>query len=256
MFLAKIRDFYTSNESKILTSIGIAGVIATAISSAMDTPKALKMLEEKDNYKQEHYGYSLTRCEKVLAMLPGYLPTILIGTATMGCILGLYKTNERDKAALMSAYITLHQMHEDYRRKVKEVFGKEADEKIIYELRRDEILQSEYGNIFDTITFYDEYSDRYFDMSLYEFQRAEYDMNRMYNHLGEMSLNDFYEFLDLEPITNGDKLGWNAHKDWECAGFSWIQIFFAPKEKMNGKDVTPIKFNIEPAKDYKYWNQE
>ena len=114
----------------ILTGLAVVGVFGTAIMAAKDTPKALKMMEQKEEFKVEKYGYKLTKTEKVLALIPGYLPTILMGLGTAGCILSANNINKQHQAALISAYMGLNTSYQEYQRKVKEMFGEEAEKKL------------------------------------------------------------------------------------------------------------------------------
>ena len=247
------KAFWYDNGARVLTGASILGLVGTAVMAAKDTPKALEILQEKEDYKVEKYGHKLTRIEKAIALVPGYLPTILTGTATAACILGANYMNEKHQASIIAAYTQLFNSYDQYKRKVKEVFGEEAEKKIREEIQNDIFLHDEYGSVNEKKLMYDEYSNRYFEMTLYELQVAMYDLNRMYNHIGEMSLNEFYEFIDLKPVEIGDKLGWNGHKDWECCGFSWIHLFFDKIETPDGLDVLAIRFNIEPSKDFQEW---
>ena len=61
------------NGATILSGLGVAGVVSTAVMTAKATPKALDILADKQEYKQEHYGEPLTRFEKLLAVIPPYL---------------------------------------------------------------------------------------------------------------------------------------------------------------------------------------
>ena len=237
----------------ILTGLAVVGVFGTAIMAAKDTPKALKMMEQKEEFKVEKYGHKLTKTEKVIALIPGYLPTILMGLATAGCIVGANNVNKQHQAALISTYMSLNTSYQEYQRKVKEMFGEEAEKKLREELEKDKYLHEQFGSVDDTRLFYDEYSNRYFEMSLYEFQRVMYEFNRIYNHLGEISLNDFYEFVQLSPIDLGNKIGWNGYKDWECTGFSWIEAHIVEIETPDNLQAFGLVFNVEPNKDFKQW---
>ena len=83
--------------------------------------------------------------------------------------------------------------------------------------------------------------------------RYFYDANRMYNYLGELKLNDLYEYLGLKKIDIGETLGWNAQKDWECYGFSWIEVRWEQIETPDNLEAFVIQFEIDPAKDYEEW---
>lgn len=241
------------NGTTILTGLGLVGVASTAILTAKATPKALDILEEKEQYKKEHYGKSLTRFEKFLAVIPPYLPAILMGTATGACILGVNQMHKNKEAALMSAYAVLNNSYKEYQHKVKEIFGEAGEKKVREEIEKDKFLHEKYGSVDEKKLFYDEFSNRYFEMSLFELQVAVYDVNRIYNHIGELTLNEFYEFINLKPTDLGDKIGWNAAKDWECNNFSWIHVYLQEIETPDNLEVLAIKFNIDPSDDFQDW---
>lgn len=250
----KIKNFCDENGMNILTGLGIVGVTATAILAAKATPKALELLEERDKFKQEEYGEPLTKTEKVLAMAPAYIPAVLTGLATISCIIGMNRVSYTKQASLMSAYAYLNSSYEEYRRKVKEVFGEDGANKVDEELEKEMALLEQYGSLFEKNVFYDKISKRYFEMSMYEIKDAEYKINRMFNFLGCLKLNEVYEFLNLSPIDFGDKVGWSAFKDWECVGFSWIELSFDPVVTSDGIEALQLKFSMEPSDDYHKWN--
>ena len=247
------KAFWHDRGADVLTGLGVVGVFSTAVMAAKDTPKALEILKEKDDYKVEKYGHHLTRFEKALAMAPAYIPAILMGTATAGCILGANHVNKQNQAALVAAYTYLHSEYDCYKRKVKEIFGEEGEKKVREELEKDIYLHETYGSVDEKRLFYDEYSKRYFEMSLYEFQRNIYEINRIYNHIGELSLNEFYEFFKLDSTELGDKLGWNSAKDWECYNFSWIEAHLVEIETPDNLQAFGIVFNIAPSDDWQEW---
>lgn len=247
------KAFWHDHGADVLTGLGVVGVFSTAVIAAKDTPKAIRLLAEKEMYKQENYGERLTRFEKALAMAPAYIPAILMGTATAGCILGANHINKQNQAALVAAYTYLHSEYDCYKRKVKDIFGEEGEKKVREELEKDIYLHETYGSVDEKKLFYDEYSKRYFEMSIYEFQRNIYEINRIYNHIGELSLNEFYEFFKLDSTELGDKLGWNSAKDWECYNFSWIEAHLVEIETPDNLQAFGIVFNIAPSDDWQEW---
>ena len=85
------KGYLKRNSSTILTGIGAVGVVGTAVMTAKATTKASKLLKEAKTSK----GEDLTKLEKVNVALPTYLPTILLGTATITCIIGANVINKR-----------------------------------------------------------------------------------------------------------------------------------------------------------------
>ena len=249
----KIKSFCNENGMHILTGLGVVGVATTAVLAAKATPKALELLQEKDEYKQEAYGEPLTRFEKVLAMAPAYIPAVLTGLATVSCIVGMNRVSYTKQASLISAYTYLNSSYEEYRRKVKEVFGEEGEAKVRAELGREIELYEKYGSLHEPRLFYDEISNRYFEMSMYEMKEAEYNMNRMFNFLGALKLNEVYEFFNLGPTEYGETVGWAALRDWEVIGYSWIEVTFDEITTHDGLQAFAIRFNMQPTKDYQQW---
>ena len=249
----KIKNFCDQNGMNILTGLGVVGVATTAVLAAKATPKALELLGEKDEYKQEVYGEPLTKFEKVLAMAPAYIPAVLTGLATVSCIVGMNRVSYTKQASLISAYTYLNSSYEEYRRKVKEVFGEEGEAKVRAELGREIELYEKYGSLHEPRLFYDEISNRYFEMSMYEMKEAEYNMNRMFNFLGALKLNEAYEFFNLGPTEYGESVGWAALRDWEVIGYSWIEATFDEITTHDGLQAFAIRFNMQPTKDYLQW---
>ena len=251
-----IVKFCKDNSTMILTGAGVAGVISTAVLAAKATPKALDILAEKEKYKQEKYGYPLTRFEKVLAMSPAYIPAALMGIATTACILGANHINQVRQSELLAAYACLDASFIEYRHKVNDIFGSNCDKMVMDEIEKERYLSEQYGDISEKKLFYEQFSNRYFEMSIYEVMKATYDANRMYAFCGNMSLNQLYEFFNLAPTKNGDKIGWSAYKDWECYGSAWLDIRWEAIETPDGLEAFGITFNIDPSRDFGEWQPE
>jgi hypothetical protein len=193
----------------VLTFIGAAGVVATAVTTAKQTPKALRLLKEASDEK----GEELTFAEKATAMLPAYLPAIVTGSATILCIFGANILNKRSQASLVSAYGLLDQRFKDYQRKLIELYGQDAHEKIITELAAEKAenryISSSYlgckscalyldENVGKPVLFYEPISDRYFEATVEQVMNAEYHLNRNFALAGAALLNEFYDFIGIE----------------------------------------------------------
>ena len=71
-------------------------------------------------------------------------------------------------------------------------------------------------------TFYDRFSDRYFESTTARVIEAEYHLNRNFCLGGSVPLNEFYEFLGIEGVDGGDRIGWgNGFYD---SGVYWIDF--------------------------------
>lgn len=149
--------------STILSIIGAIGVVGTAIMAAKAAPKAIELLEEAEKEK----GEELAVIEKVKTAGPVYIPTAVIGAATIGCILGANVINTRSQASLASAYALLDSSYKEYKRKVNELYGEDADKQVNESIRNDHANELEgYIPSGEKLLFWDYTSCRYFEAKL------------------------------------------------------------------------------------------
>lgn len=252
----RLGKYVQNNSANILTGLGIAGVVTTTVMGIKATPKALRILDEREEYKMEIYNEPLTKTEKALVLAPVYFPTILMGATTISCIYGANHINKKQQAVLSGAYSYLNSCYNEYRNKVKELYGDDSDDKVKQSIAHDKYIEHYYKDEEkpNTKLYYDEFSGRYFNLNPLELPQILYDINKMYNFTGELTLNNVYEYLGLEGTDYGATVGWAATKDWECNGFSWIDIMSDPMEMPDNLECYAIRFNIDPSDDYYQWS--
>lgn len=243
--LDQTRLFVKKNAPTILTCVGGVGVVATTVTAIKSTPKALRLLEEA----KEDKGEELTHVEKVIVAGPVYIPTVLLGASTLACIFGANFLNKRQQAALMSAYALLDRSFKEYRGKLKELYGGEADIRINEEIAKDNFDSSIVVED-DKQLFYDLYSKRYFESTIVDVQQAEYELNHELNSRGEVKLNDWYGLIGLDPIEGGEALGWSSGLCFEYYWKSWIDFNHHKAVMDDGLECTIIELMNEPMIEY------
>lgn len=145
--------------STMLTWIGAVGVVATSILTAKSTFKAAMILEQE---KCERGG-ELTTAEAIKVTWPAYVPPVIMGAATISCILGANILNQRTQASLMSAYALLDNSYKEYRRKVNELYGEDADENVKEAIALETIDEVKKPKGDDVELFFDFNALRYFE---------------------------------------------------------------------------------------------
>lgn len=153
------KQTWTSN---LLTCLGAAGVIGTAVLTAKATPKALRLLEEA----KEEKGEDLTKLETVKLAGPAYIPAIAVGASTIACIFGANMLNRHMQASLMSAYALLENSYNRYRTKVLEMYGDEADESVKEAIAREVCEEIDEPLSEDKQLFLDFKTLRYFESTM------------------------------------------------------------------------------------------
>ena len=239
------RTFLKRNGSTILTCVGGAGVIATTVLAVKATPKALALLEEA----KEEKGDDLTALETVAVAGPVYIPAAITGVSTLACIFGANILNKRQQAGLMSAYALLDSSYKEYKNKVGELYGEEADLRVREEIAKD--MYEEDTEFDDGLElFFDNYSMRYFRTTAEKVQRAEYEINRTLNMRDWASLNEFYEFLGIPGVEGGEEVGWSIGGNLACYWQSWIDFDHDKVPMEDGMECRIITMRVEPYPDY------
>ena len=176
-----------------------------------------------------------------------YIRPAACGIATIICIFGANALNKRQQAALISAYAALEAAYKDYRGKVKTVIGEGADrmiEKSIEDEKKDEDDGNPPWN--EVQTFYLDQYGKFFDRTMEEVMKAEYHINRNFALHGQVSLNEFLEFLGLESIDGGDELGWDYY-EMQCEyDNNWIDFNHCHRITDDGMTICDIEMPFPP----------
>lgn len=247
-----------------LSCAASVGVIVTVVTAIKATPKAVELV--KADSRKNHNGdpYAYTRKEAFMSAWKCYIPTAAFGLSTIACIMGANALNSRKQAALTSAYALINQSYKEYKDKLKELYGEEAHNAIV-----DSIVSEKCKDVFlyasdwagyscldfgeDTAaypeivrTFYDSFSQRYFETTISKVIQAECHLNRNFMFKGVIPLNDFYEFLGLEKTEFGETVGWSS-----CNGdIYWIDFNHHKLTLEDGMEIFVIDMVFEPTAEW------
>lgn len=250
-----MKDFLRRNSSTILTCVGAVGVVATTVMAVKATPKVLTLLE----VAKEEKGEELTKFEVVKVAAPAYIPATISGVATIACIIGANVINKRQQATLMSAYALLDNSYKEYKKKVDELYGAEAGKQVREEIAKDKYTGDVTLRDDSKELFYDFYSRRYFHSTKEAVMWAEYETNRALFVNSAVGLNEFYDFLGLEPMPEYDHIGWACGMMEESYWHPWIEfehdeITLDDNDDGHcGLECTIINMPLEPFIDYLEW---
>lgn len=240
-----VRTAMKKHSPEILTGIGIAGMVTTVVMAVRATPKALVLMEEK---KEEYGADKLTAKEMVEAAWRCYIPTAVVGIASIACLIGASSTNFHRNAALATAYTLSESTLKEYRKKVVETVGEKKEQTIRESVSKDkmnanpvrEIILTEKGG--NTIC-YDVLSGRYFKSDRDKIMQAMNKLNRQMRDENYVTLNEFYYELGLDGTKMGDMLGWNIDK-------GYIDLNFSSHLDANGTPCLVIDYQVAPVYDY------
>lgn len=219
----------------ILAIASVFGLGATVYFAVKETPDA----NENLNRAKENKHDELSKADTTVILVKSYKKTAIFGVATVACIIGSNVSNKRNQALLATAYPVLEQSYKEYKDKVKEVLGLDAHQKVMDEIAKDHVdhkkryisapgcFMSSNLDVEDDLeepevirTFYDAYSQRYFESTLQDVIQAEYHINRNFTLGKAVSLNEWYDFLGIPPVKDGDDKFWMINDD----GIFWIDF--------------------------------
>lgn len=244
--LTSSKVFVRRNGSTILTCIGGTGVVVTAVMAVKATPKAMQLLDKATEEK----GEALTKLEKVKVAGPVYIPAVLVGVGTLACVFGASMLTKRNQASLMSAYALLDSSYNDYKNKVKELYGEDGDKEVRQEIAKDKYSEADILREPGKVTFYDEYSRRFFQSTIEAVQKAEYQLNRDLVMQSYATINDFYIYLNIPPIDGGDEVGWtpamNSYDYWQ----EWVDFSHEKMVDDDGLEYYILRIFQEPRMNY------
>lgn len=257
--LSKAKSCFKRSSPTILTCLSAVGVIGTTVLAVKATPKAVELI--RDDSRRNHDGdpYSCTKLEAVQSCWQCYIPAALVGLSTITCIVGINVLSRRNQASLASAYAMLSESYQQYRRAAKAVYGEDADTQIKAEMAKETYVHADGYSVYNTdldpesekILCYDLFSQRYFTATMAAVLNAQYHVNRNLILRGDVSMNEFYEFLGIDKIENGDEIGWGIDDLME-GGIMWLD-FENTRAQMDDGMVCcvisslwdPNKFSIE-----------
>lgn len=137
----------------------------------------------------------------------------------------------------------LNESYKNFRNKVDEVHGegtnKEIDEAIAEDKTKNELR-----------LFYDIYSERFFETTLFKVQLAEYNVNRDLVMRDYVYLNEWYEYLDIPTVEEGWDVGWSTGFCFEAYWQPWIDFAHSDGVTKDGREYISIGFFGEPTKDF------
>lgn len=244
----------------ILTVCAAAGVVVSNILTAKTALKVDDILRNEEFDRKTEFQPPLTTKEKIKIAAPHYIPSIIVGGATIACMLGSNAMNRKQIAAFAGALALSDNIRERYRNAVIEEYGEEKDTEIMESIQQRTITEEDgkYESTDGMIFFVDGITDEGFYTTKDVVNQAIFKLNRKL-HLGNyVTLNSFRRDLGLKPTNFGSVVGWSlldsCGKNKED---DWVDFHLVPCE---GNDNTiyisylnlPHGLGLDPVEEKRY----
>lgn len=236
----------TDNSAAILTGVGIAGTVTTAVLTAQASFKAARVIDDIAN--QDISAGPVTKREIFLATAPLYAPAVGAGITTITAIFFSYKISSQQSAALAAAYGISEKAFQEYKDKVVEKIGEKKENTIVESLAQDRVNENplEGKEVIvigagDVLCF-EELTGRYFKSTIEAIKAAENKINHEVLNSGYSSLGAFYDELGLPATALGDQLGWNMD--------NLLDVTYSATFAADGVPCISIGFKSDPIPNY------
>lgn len=234
--VARIGLVAAKNSPQTLFGLGVAGVIGSTVLACRATLKLEGILEtgandlriaksiEDEGYTEKdlRHDTALIYIQTAAKVGKQYAPAIIVGGLSIAALTRSHRILTERNAALTAAYIALEQGFDQYRARVVEKYGEEADRNMRYGTRVEEITDDKGRTKKVTRAALTESSiyAKWFDSnsSSWNHSGAEYNyiflknqqryMNDLLRARGHVMLNDVYDELGIERTTAGAVVGW------------------------------------------------
>lgn len=242
----KAFNWTCKNSPTILTAVGAAGVVLTAVAAGKASIKAKKVLDEMPEDADLE--------EKARVVAPIMAKPFLLGAGTIFCIFYANHQHLKREAAIAALYSVSSKALDSYETKVIETIGETknkkirdaiAEDKINADPPEDGILEDDEPN---KIICYDTWSARYFKIIPEDIDKALNVVNSVMNTDGFAPLNQWYEAIGLSGVENGEDIGWCLNED----GLLELEPYRCQTSVLY-KDRYPVRvltFNVKPREYY------
>lgn len=252
-------NFTKKNSPAILTGISIVGLFTTAYTSYKAGLKAYDILEDHKTdmalcHADDKEAKRSVRWETTKRLTPVLAPPIISSAVTAGCIFGSNQISTKRVAVLSTAYAASEKALKEWKFKTEELVGEKKAQKIkdaIIKDRLDEDPPGPNSKIIMTgsgdVLCKDLFTGRFFRSNAQAIGQAVNALSADCAQDMYVSLNDFYDFLDIPRIPMGDEFGWNA--DDMIRG--QLPIGYSAQLTQDTQPCLCIDYNVMPRQDYR-----
>jgi hypothetical protein len=227
------------NSPAILTGLGCAGVLTTAILTGRATLRASEIL------KMEAPDEQLPATEIVKLTWKVFIPPVLVGASSIACIIGANTINTHRNAALAALYSLSETAFREYKEKVVEEIGRNKELKVRDSIAQDRVTTNPVGD--RTIIFtgngevlcYDALCDRYFKSSAEKIRQQVLELNEDLRNDMWLDLNDLYYAIGLPSTKLGNQVGFDIDK-------GYIQVDYTGTLTPEGQPCLSIDMTVYP----------
>lgn len=235
--LSKVSKAISKSIPHIFTAAGIIW-FGISVGSAYSTGK-----------KMQKTDISIKNEDDVKKLVKTALPTVgsfMVGTA---CVIMSDVCSARIIRSSNIAYKRLAANFAEYKAAVIGACGAGANELAMKKAAETHAPDTEEKLEAGYYHFYDSFSRNDFVARMEDVIAAEYEINRQLSREGFVSVNDFYEMLEINHIAGGNELGWDVDELVDYCGECWLEFMNVEHVEEDGTKWYSIHYAYDPCVD-------
>ena len=265
-----LKSVITANSPVLLAGAAIAGTITTGVLAARAGYKARGIVEEErmrrvtspeppfDTFLDYYKTYvdkadPLTYQDKAKLTWLCYAAPAATGVSTIASIAGVHLIHTKRHAALAGAYALATTKLDDMSEKAEELLGPKKAQQLRQEMSQKDIerLNIDPDNADIVLTgqgtelTVDGMAGRPFYSSMNKIDAAVNKINAELGRESNVSLNDLYDYMNLDSIPLGDVVGWSG------AAGDVVETKYDPVQLSDGRAVNSVTFRPAPTPGYR-----
>lgn len=266
----------SKHKSAILSGVAVGSAVCTVVATVRATIKATKDVEkyeeirvgENDDAETTEDNDRLKISEVLKISWKHYIPVVIGTTMTVTCIICAHRVDAKRIAAATSALLLSEKMNKELEDKTIEEFGKDklnefkaaifkensdldkayrVDKKALHrEVMKHDISNVGYymPNTHDRMCWFKEdFTGRFVWASKNQIERAINMAIRDAYRNGSrvISLNDLYDYMDLDQIPDGYSFGWDLESGRD------LDVVYEPDITDNGEPCLVMHYHSRPV---------
>ena len=246
MALGKLAQrFAIDNSPQILTVVGVAGTVSTAVLTGKAAYKAALLIQDAEKTAWEGYDHVGPR-ERVQLTWQLFIPAAGTGLLTVSAIIAGSHISASRAAGLAAAYTISEQAFGEYRDKVIEKMGEKKEQIVRDELAQEKVHRTDGDAMIvvsgtDVLCF-DMFSGRYFTGSMEGLKQAQNSLNHQMLSDGYASVSDFYDRIGLAPTEFSDQVGWISEE--------LMELTFSTVISEDQRPCLAVSFQVKPNRRF------
>lgn len=276
---------------EILLAAGVVGVVASGVMACKATLKVQEIVDdakgkidtihevsndpsmaEKYTEEDSKKDLAIVYTQTAVKMIKLYGPSVALGVASLGCMIGSNRILNKRNVALAAAYTAVDKSFKEYRGRVIERFGKQMDKELRYNIKAQEIEEVSVDEKGKEVTkkstvevmdpnAYSPYSIVFDDgntgwdpdpeLTKYFLIQQQNWANDRLKTKGHLFLNEVYDMLGAKRTKAGAQVGW-VYDEKNPIGDNYVDFGIfdirSPKARdfVNGLEkVIVLDFNVD-----------